>query len=170
MASYSDEQKAIAVGAVQRFGLRSAVRWLKQEWPTGVPSMDSLIRWAREGVAITEDANEFLSKVEQERKAKWHAAIDSRREATFEAYDVAVEKRSWLGMQQAATAIGIQLDKLVPVARSGAAVSVGAAGQVNILVAASPNPPGAVQEAVPDDWEEGKVISGDPEGLVEGEK
>jgi hypothetical protein len=167
MPHYSDEQKSIAIGAVQRWGLRPAERWLKQEWPDG-PSQQTLLNWTRAGVVVTTDANEFLSEVGQQRKEKWHAAIDSRREATFEAYDAAVEKRNWLGMQQASTAIGIQLDKLVPLTRPGAAVSVGAAGNVNIMVAGSPNPKGSSHRDVPDDWEEGDVIPGESQELVEG--
>jgi hypothetical protein len=170
MPHYNDEQKAIAVGAVQRFGLRPAERWLAQEWPGGSPTQRTLIDWARAGVVVTEEADVFLSEVQQERKAKWQAGFDSTRDKHFNAIDTALDAGKGLVAQQLMTSAGIAYDKLVPIPRSGAAVSIGGAGQVNIMVAAPANVEGTGQRPVPDDWEEGEVVSGDPERLVAGEK
>ena len=141
MAHYSDEQKAIGVAALVKWGARPAARWLQQEWGENgdVLSHATLLNWANAGIERTETAVEIIDQVDQQRKLAWHASIDARREATLEAYDEAVENRQYLGMQQAATAVGILHDKLMPPARAGAAVSVGAAGTVQIMIAGPPH-------------------------------
>jgi hypothetical protein len=98
------------------------------------------------------DADTFLNEVEQARKGKWQAAIDALRDDLFDAISKAVKAGDALKVLQLATAAGTLYDRLVPMPRGGAlAPLVGGARAVQILVAAPPNPPGAVHEDVSDD-------------------
>ncbi len=135
--SYTDEQKVLGVAALAVWGARPAARLLAQEWgeESEALSHHTLIAWRDAGIQASVKATEEISQVARQRKERWHAEIDARREATFEAYDVAVEKRNFLGMQQASTAIGIQLDKLVPPAKSGVPM-IGSADTVNMMLMA----------------------------------
>ncbi len=154
--AYSDEQKTLAVAVVKRYGIRPGERWLKQEWPTGGPSRPTLIKWSADaGIIPTEEDEEALNTFDRERKARWQAGIDATRDDLIEATAKAARNGEALKTQQFATATGIFYDKLVPVPRPGAPSLIGnATGPVQIVIAATPNPPQSGQREVPSDYDE----------------
>ena len=155
MPRYNDEQKSLALAAVERYGHTTALRVLDQLWPDGVPSRQTLYTWQSEGIEIAQSDTAYLTKLDSERKQRWQAAIDGLRDSLFDACETAIEARNYLGMQQSATAVGIMYDKLVPPVRAGTTLTVpGANPNVTIVVTA----PAAVGEQRPVPEDEERVI------------
>lgn len=124
MPRYNDEQKSLALAAVERYGHTTALRVLDQLWPDGVPSRQTLYTWQSEGIEIAQGDTDYLTKLDSERKQRWQAGIDGLRDSLFDAFETAIEDRNYLGMQQSATAVGIMYDKLVPPVRAGMSMSL----------------------------------------------
>jgi hypothetical protein len=134
---FRDDEKALLVAAGQRYGAKSAVATLKLAGRR-VCTVSTLSHWLADGdVLVTEAAMEAIENHEREAGRRWLNAMDVRMEESFGAYDQAVEDRNFLGMQQAQTAIGIQFDKIRPVARGSGVVGVGQAGVVNMILLGS---------------------------------
>lgn len=134
---FRDDEKALLVAAAQRYGAKSAVMTL-QLAGRRVCTEGTLRDWLSTGnVVVTEEAMEMLEAHEREAGRRWRNAMDIRMEKSFGAYDQAMEDRSYLGMQQAQTAIGIQYDKIQPKPTGGGVIGVGNAGTVNMILLGS---------------------------------
>lgn len=148
MPSYTDEQKSLALAAVERYGVRPAQRVLMGFFADDeAPSTTTLIAWRDSGeVAVGDEERGHWNELERQRKASWQAAIDSRRDSMLEAVDQATEDRNYLGMMQSSTAVAIFYDKMVPPVRAGVNLNLpGDNPNVTILVTA----PAAVGEHRP---------------------
>lgn len=122
---YSAEHKALVVAAVERYGERAGLRLVAENYDLN-PSRATVHAWIREqGLVPTDEARQEIGELEQQRKARLQAGIDARIPLALEAFDKACDAGSYLGMQQAATAVGILYDKLVPPPRAGVTVNAG---------------------------------------------
>ena len=120
--AYSDEQKALVAAAVERYGETVALEILRENWALS-PSRGSVHAWVRvEGVLPTQDALVELSTFEHRRRARLQVEVEQRMQPALEAFDEACTSRSFLGMQQSATAVGILYDKLVPPLKTGTSI------------------------------------------------
>ena len=161
--AYSTEDRSLILAAIERYGETTGLRFVKENYAL-TPSRGTLHEWTRvQGLEASEEARTELSKIEQRRKARIEAEIEPRLYRSLEALDGALEAdppRS-LDALRFATVTGIFTDKLVPVVKAVAPL-IGNAQGVNILIAASPNPPGTEHRDVPDGWVEGEVVPDSP--------
>ena len=134
--TYSDHDRAL-VAAVERYGEAASLRVLANTFDLR-PSRNSVHVWIREQrIEPTDDAGEEIAELDRLRKACWQASMHARRDDTFDAFEAACDARNYLGMQQAATAIGILYDKLVRPTQAGLGLSAsGDAAAINLMVVA----------------------------------
>ncbi len=132
---YSDEQKALGVVALAKWGARPAARWLQQEWGEDKLSHRTLANWAKAGVEGTDEAVELVTQIAQQRKEKWLTSFDSIRDDLFDAIQVAVNEGKGLVAQQLTTSAGIAFDKIVPPPKSGVPL-IGTVGEMQMVVVA----------------------------------
>ena len=137
--TYSGKQKALVAAAVERYGEIAGLRLVAESFNLQ-PSRATVHAWIREqGLEPTAEARAEVGELERQRKAAWQATIDARRDSTFDAFDAACKARNYLGMQQAATAVGILYDKLVPPRKAGVSVNASGEGQTVQLLVVAPS-------------------------------
>ncbi len=147
---YSRADQRIALAAADRYGTKLGRRELEQVWEV-VPKAGTMMRWRQEGIEADEEALEFWLVHEGKRTAQLKVQIADRLAPALEAFDQFVADGSALKMQQAAVAIGILYDKLVPPPSKGGAavnVSAGPGGTVQMLVVAPSEVEGAEHKRI----------------------
>lgn len=148
--SYTDDQKAIAVAAYERYGLRPAVRLLDKVWGGEHPHHTSLLNWRKdESLCITDAHRDFWADYDKAVRTQMTQRIPELFDKVAgtieyltddEEVDPAVRLERLAKLQGATISLGILYDKVFPQARNGANVNVsaGEGATVNLMVVAAP--------------------------------
>lgn len=141
--------KRIAVAGVERYGMQTMLELWSTARTETTPSKQTVHNWVNDGIEPGEADRKFWADVDGERSMVLRAKIFTVMDMTLDSYKRACAADKFLGMQQAATAMGILYDKLAP---KGTGPATGDAGDA--LAAIGPRiikPYGPAEIAAPDD-------------------
>lgn len=142
--SYTDDQKAVAVAAYRKYGLRPTLRMLNSIWNGEAPHHTTVLIWSRdERIVVTDTHRDFWDDydrmVQTEVKQRIAPLFERMADTIERQLDKPDDMERMSKVQGLTISLGILYDKVFPVAKNGAInVNATEGATVNLMVVAAP--------------------------------